>query len=71
MRQARGMTIEDLAHDANMHFTHLSGIERGCANPSLNKLIGLAAALGEPLSAIIADSENDLRAAPALEPEPS
>lgn len=65
------MTIEDLAHDAKMHFTHLSGIERGCANPSLNKLIGLAAALDAPLSAIIAESEDDAQPEHPPKPAPS
>jgi transcriptional regulator with XRE-family HTH domain len=59
LRNARGKTIEELAHEAAMHFTYLSGIERGRENPSLNKLTGLASALGTPLSEIFTDAENE------------
>ena len=38
LRHARDLTIEDLAHDADMHPTYLSGIERGRRNPTWNKL---------------------------------
>ena len=39
------MTIEDLAYDADIHPTYLSGIERGVRNPTWSKLNGIAYAL--------------------------
>lgn len=45
LRHERGLTIEGLAADADMHPTYLSGIERGNYNPSWDKLCDLAAAL--------------------------
>ncbi|WP_430425633.1 helix-turn-helix transcriptional regulator [Phenylobacterium sp.] len=46
LRQARGMTQEQLAHDAQLDLTYVGGIERGRRNPSLLAMARLAAALG-------------------------
>jgi transcriptional regulator with XRE-family HTH domain len=54
------VTIEDLALDARMHPTYLSGIERGERNPTWSKLCGLAQALGIPVSAIAGEAENEV-----------
>jgi transcriptional regulator with XRE-family HTH domain len=57
LRQKRDLSIETLAGAAEMHPTYLSGIERGHYNPSWDKLVKLASALGVPLSAIVAEAE--------------
>jgi transcriptional regulator with XRE-family HTH domain len=46
LRQARGMTQEQLAHDAQLDLTYVGGIERGRRNPSLLAMARLADALG-------------------------
>jgi transcriptional regulator with XRE-family HTH domain len=45
LRQERGLTIEALAANADIHPTYLSGIERGRHNPSWERLCDLATAL--------------------------
>ena len=44
-REEREITIEDLAGKAKIHWTYLSSIERGKANPSWDILRKLATAL--------------------------
>lgn len=46
LRQKRGITQEDLAHEASITTGTLSLIERGHANPTWGTLKGIAAALG-------------------------
>lgn len=46
LRTARGFTQEDLADAADVHLTHIGGIERGQRNPSYSTLLALAAGLG-------------------------
>ncbi len=57
LRHVRHVTIEDLAHTANMHPTYLSGIERGIRNPTWDKLASLAAALDITVAAIVQYAE--------------
>lgn len=57
LRGERKLTIEELAGNADMHPTYLSGIERGNDNPSWDKLCDLAGALGVPLSEIVLRAE--------------
>jgi transcriptional regulator with XRE-family HTH domain len=57
LRQGRKATIEDLAHDADMHPTYLSGIERGRRNPTWDKITSLARTLDVPVSALVRDAE--------------
>jgi transcriptional regulator with XRE-family HTH domain len=40
------MTLEALARTSGLHWTYLSGIERGRRNPTLNVLAAIAASLG-------------------------
>lgn len=47
LRDAKGMTQEDLADAANLFRTYLSRIETGMANPSLTVIHALAQALAE------------------------
>lgn len=53
------MTIEDLAHAADIHPTYLSGIERGIRNPTWSKLANLAHGLDTPLSNLVRDAETE------------
>jgi len=46
LREKRGATQEDLAHEADITTGTLSLIERGHANPTWGTLKGIAAALG-------------------------
>jgi len=52
LRQAREQTIEDLAADAGIHWTYLSGIEHGKRNPSWQVVSGISAALDVDLGEI-------------------
>jgi transcriptional regulator with XRE-family HTH domain len=56
LRRRARLTIDDLAHEARMHPTYLSGIERGIRNPTFEKLIGISQALQVPLSDIVKDA---------------
>jgi len=57
LRRARRLTIEALAHKADMHPTYLSGIERGVRNPSWAKTCALADALGMPVVVLARNAE--------------
>jgi transcriptional regulator with XRE-family HTH domain len=57
LRRGRDLTIEGLAHVADMHPTYLSGIERGVRNPTWSKLADLARGLEVPLAEIVKDAE--------------
>lgn len=46
LRKLRGMSQEDLAHEAGMKRSYLSDLERGTRNPSVRALGRLASALG-------------------------
>ena len=46
LREAKGFSQEQLAFEADMHRTYVSGIERGVRNPTAPVLERLATALG-------------------------
>ena len=50
LRKKSGLTQEQLAELANLHWTYVSGVERGVKNPSLVSLEKIAVALKIPLS---------------------
>jgi transcriptional regulator with XRE-family HTH domain len=56
LRKERRLSIEDLAHEADMHPTYLSGIERGVRNPTWDKLTALAHALDITMSSLVRDA---------------
>jgi transcriptional regulator with XRE-family HTH domain len=45
-RQKLGLSQEALAERANMHWTYISGVERGKYNVSLDSLVRIAKSLG-------------------------
>ena len=55
-RQARGLTIEELAFRAHLHPSYLGDIERGDRNPSLLNLKKIAESLGKPVKDLFRSS---------------
>ena len=45
-RELKGLSQEELAFDADMHRTYVSGVERGIRNPTVLIVAKLAQALG-------------------------
>lgn len=58
IRVEREMTLETLAKTSGLHWTYLSGIERGRRNPSLNVMVAIAASLGVGTSELIGRAED-------------
>ena len=50
LREAKGLSQEELAFKAGVHRTYLGGIERGERNPSLKNISLIANALGISLA---------------------
>ena len=50
LRQAKGLSQEELAFRAKVHRTYLGGIERGERNPALKNITAIAEALDVTLS---------------------
>ena len=46
LRKAKGLTQEQLAHEAEIAMRYIAGVERGEENPSLRYLVKIAEALG-------------------------
>ena len=55
LRERLGLSQEQLAERANLHWTYVSGVERGRRNPGLNTLAGLARALSVTLPTLVSD----------------
>lgn len=53
LREAQGISQEDLADRAGVHRTYVSGVERGVRNPTITVLEKIAGALGEPLAELV------------------
>lgn len=53
LRQAKGLTQEQLAFEAKIDLTYLGGIERGRRNPSLIVMARIASALDADLTEIV------------------
>ncbi len=64
LREARGLSQDQLAEKAGVHRTHVSLIERGERCPSLKVADHLAAALGMSLSDMVAVAELRRKTAP-------
>ena len=54
LRKAKGLTQEQLAHEAGMAMRYVAGVERGEENPSLRFLIKMAEALDVEPAALLA-----------------
>lgn len=54
LREARGWSQEELADQAGIHRTYVSGVERGVRNPTVTVLEKLAIALGATLPELVA-----------------
>lgn len=52
LRKQAGLSQEALADAAEVHLTHVGGIERGVRNPSYTTLLRLAAALGTSVGTV-------------------
>lgn len=52
LREKRGVSQEELADNAGLHRTYVSGVERGVRNPTIIVLERLAIALGVEVSAL-------------------
>jgi transcriptional regulator with XRE-family HTH domain len=59
LRWDRDITIEQLALDANIHPTYLSGIERGIRNPSWSKICALSVALNMSVVVLARRAEDE------------
>lgn len=53
LRQAKGLTQEQLAFEAGLDLTYVGGIERGRRNPSLLVMVALAEALNADVAALV------------------
>jgi transcriptional regulator with XRE-family HTH domain len=54
LRKAKGLTQEQLAHEAGMAMRYVAGVERGEENPSLRFLVKIAEALGSEPATLLA-----------------
>ena len=52
LRAERGMTQEAVAQSAGITVAHLSGIERGHANPSWGAVVAIVEALGASMATL-------------------
>ncbi len=66
LRWDRDLSIEVLAHAADMHPTFLGRIERGRASPTWGKITSLARALGVSMSALVQTAEDEAEIARAV-----
>jgi transcriptional regulator with XRE-family HTH domain len=57
IRLAREMNLQALAKASGLHWTYLSGIERGLRNPSLHVLAAIAGAFGLSTTELIRRAE--------------
>jgi transcriptional regulator with XRE-family HTH domain len=53
LRQAQGLTQEELAFESEVDLTYVGGIERGNRNPSLMVMVRIASALNVELSDLL------------------
>lgn len=61
LREAKGLTQEELAHQADVHQTYLSGVEGGKRNPSIVVLNRIATALGSDISLLFDSAGREKR----------
>lgn len=66
LRWDRDLSIEALAHAADVHPTYLGRIERGGASPTWGKITSLARALDVPLTVLLQAVEQEAEVALAV-----
>lgn len=64
LREATGLSQEELAEQAGLHRTYISLVERGRRNITVDALSQIAEALDVYPSRLIAEAEKDAAAAP-------
>ena len=57
VREARGLSQEDLGFEADVDRTYVSGVERGVRNPTVRTILRLARALGIRSSSLFRRAE--------------
>ena len=57
LREAKGLSQEKLAFNANLHRTYISGVERGIRNPTVVILDRLAVALDVPVDRLLSHNK--------------
>jgi transcriptional regulator with XRE-family HTH domain len=57
MRLELGLSQEELAERAGLHWVYISGVERGVRNPSLKTIASLARALGVTPDTLLRDGD--------------
>jgi transcriptional regulator with XRE-family HTH domain len=53
LRLSKGWSQEEFAHQAGLHRTYVSDLERGARNPTITVVDKLAVALGVPVGALL------------------
>lgn len=53
LRLEKGLSQEGFAHEAGLHRTYVSDIERGARNPTITVVEKLAASLGVPAGRLL------------------
>lgn len=53
LRQSKGWSQEEFAHEAGLHRTYVSDLERGARNPTISVVDKLAVALGVNVRALL------------------
>lgn len=58
LRQSKGWSQEEFAHQAGLHRTYVSDPERGARNPTITVVDKLAVALGVPVGALLEEQHS-------------
>lgn len=61
LRQSKGWSQEEFAHQAGLHRTYISDLERGARNPTITVVEKLALALGVPVGALLDEQRSSPR----------
>ena len=59
LRQAKNLSQEDLAFEAGLHRTYISGVERGVRNPTITVLERIAEALDTTPDRLLRKAKKD------------
>ena len=58
LRQSKGWSQEEFAHQTGLHRTYVSDLERGARNPTITVVDKLAVALGVPVGALLDERDS-------------